>query len=141
MEECLDGPARITSKELAPIHSVKNGILVLQVGEWMPIWEKVLSFAPQGGRTAVKKNERHQRTRRPILRLLIKFTTNRLRIPEYGAPKVFIVYGRAQTFGNRSDMFDSRKPCDVMLTFKTSKKEGGREDLEERGRKRRDLEE
>ena len=27
VEECLDGPARITSKELAPIHSVKNGIL------------------------------------------------------------------------------------------------------------------
>ena len=26
MEECLDGPARITSKELAPIYSVKNGI-------------------------------------------------------------------------------------------------------------------
>ena len=26
-EEFLDGPARITSKELAPIHSVKNGIL------------------------------------------------------------------------------------------------------------------
>ena len=25
--ECLDGPARITSKELAPIHAVKNGIL------------------------------------------------------------------------------------------------------------------
>ena len=25
--ECLDGPARITSKKLAPIHSVKNGIL------------------------------------------------------------------------------------------------------------------
>ena len=25
--ECLDGPARITSKELAPIHSVKNGTL------------------------------------------------------------------------------------------------------------------
>ena len=25
--ECLDDPARITSKELAPIHSVKNGIL------------------------------------------------------------------------------------------------------------------
>ena len=27
MVECLDGPARITSKELAPIHSVKNDIL------------------------------------------------------------------------------------------------------------------
>ena len=25
--ECLDGPARITSKELAPIHSVKCGTL------------------------------------------------------------------------------------------------------------------
>ena len=25
--ECLDGPARITSKELAPIHSVKSGTL------------------------------------------------------------------------------------------------------------------
>ena len=25
--KCLDGPARITSKELAPTHSVKNGIL------------------------------------------------------------------------------------------------------------------
>ena len=27
VEECFDCPARITSKELAPVHSVKNGIL------------------------------------------------------------------------------------------------------------------
>ena len=27
VEECLDGPARITSKEFAPIHSVKSGTL------------------------------------------------------------------------------------------------------------------
>ena len=27
VEECFDCPARITSKELAPIHPVKNGIL------------------------------------------------------------------------------------------------------------------
>ena len=27
VEECLDCRARITSKELAPLHSVKNGIL------------------------------------------------------------------------------------------------------------------
>ena len=27
VEECFDCPARITSKELAPIHSVKSGIL------------------------------------------------------------------------------------------------------------------
>ena len=25
--ECLDGPARITSKELAPLHSVEKGLL------------------------------------------------------------------------------------------------------------------
>ena len=27
VEECFDGPARTASKELAPIHSVKSGIL------------------------------------------------------------------------------------------------------------------
>ena len=27
VEECFDCPARITSKEIAPLHSVKNGIL------------------------------------------------------------------------------------------------------------------
>ena len=39
--ECLDCPARITPKELAPFHSVKmasSRILVLQVREWMQIW-------------------------------------------------------------------------------------------------------
>ena len=34
--ECLDGPARITSKELAPIHSVKSGTLqtACSPGHW-----------------------------------------------------------------------------------------------------------
>ena len=27
VEKCLDGPARITSKEVAPVHSVKSGTL------------------------------------------------------------------------------------------------------------------
>ena len=43
--ECLDGPARITSKELATTHSVKSGtsiMLVLQDQEWLQIWGKVL---------------------------------------------------------------------------------------------------
>ena len=34
--ECLDGHARITSKELAPIHSVKSD------QGWLQIWGKVL---------------------------------------------------------------------------------------------------
>ena len=42
--ECFDGLARIILKELAPIHSVKkwhlSRMLVLQVREWMQIWEK-----------------------------------------------------------------------------------------------------
>ena len=39
--ERLDGLARISSKELAPIHSMKSGtlrMLVLQVQEWLQIW-------------------------------------------------------------------------------------------------------
>ena len=43
VEEWLDCPARITSKELAPVHSVKSGpsrMLVLQVQEWLQIWRK-----------------------------------------------------------------------------------------------------
>ena len=38
MVECLDGPARITSKELAPIHSVKSGTL-----------QNACSTRPRGG--------------------------------------------------------------------------------------------
>ena len=39
--ECLDDLARITSKERAPIHSVKSGTLqnaFLQDQEWLQIW-------------------------------------------------------------------------------------------------------
>ena len=40
-EKCLDGHARITSNELAPIHSVKSGTrMLLQDKEWLQIWEK-----------------------------------------------------------------------------------------------------
>ena len=49
--ECLDGLARITSKELAPLHSVESGIfrvLVLQDQEWLQIWIKVLSCTSSG---------------------------------------------------------------------------------------------
>ena len=51
VEECFDGHGRITSKELAPIHSVKNGILqnaCSRVREWMQIWWKVLLCASPG---------------------------------------------------------------------------------------------
>ena len=47
----LDCRARITSKELAPIHFVKSGtsiMLVLQVGEWLHILGKVLHCESTG---------------------------------------------------------------------------------------------
>ena len=49
--ECLDGLARITSKELAITHFVKSGtsrMLVLQDQEWLSVWGKVLIRTPSG---------------------------------------------------------------------------------------------
>ena len=51
VEECFDGPARITSKELAPIHSVKNGILQVACSTSPRMdadWGKVLFCASPG---------------------------------------------------------------------------------------------
>ena len=44
--ECLDGPARSTLKELAPIHAVR--MLVLQDQEWLQISGKVLVCTSSG---------------------------------------------------------------------------------------------
>ena len=49
--ECLDGPARITSEELAITHFVKGGtsrMLVLQDHEWLSVWGKVLICISSG---------------------------------------------------------------------------------------------
>ena len=49
--ECIDGLARITSKELAPIHSVKSGtsrVLVLQDKEWLQVRGEVLLCTSSG---------------------------------------------------------------------------------------------
>ena len=65
VEECFDCPGRITSKELATIHSVKKEAssrkLVLQDQEWlsvwgwMQIWRKVLLCASPGWWTTKQK--------------------------------------------------------------------------------------
>ena len=84
--ECLDGPARITSKELAPIHSVKSGTLqnacstsprvVADLGKsaLMRIGQDEEQPGKRskknGDKSAVamlKKNECHQRTGRPVV--------------------------------------------------------------------------
>ena len=51
VEECLDGLARITLEELAPIHSVKmasSRMLVLQDQEWLSVGERVLIRTSSG---------------------------------------------------------------------------------------------
>ena len=66
VEECLDYRARISSKELVPLHSVKSGILqnacstcprvvedlgksaLSRMSEWLQIWGKVLLRTPPG---------------------------------------------------------------------------------------------
>ena len=85
VEECLDCLARITSKELAPIHSVKNGILqnacstsrrmdadlVRRAYAHRQIEEQSSKrLKKNGDKSAVamlNKTERHQRTGRPVL--------------------------------------------------------------------------
>ena len=85
--ECFDGPARITSKELAPIHSVNSGILqhACSASRRMNgcrLWEKCSDLHRQveeqpgkrskknGDKSAVamlKKHEQHHRTGRPVV--------------------------------------------------------------------------
>ena len=86
VEECLDCHARITSKELAPIHSVKNGILQYacstsrrmdaDLGKSALTCTARLKNSPaksrkkNGDKSAVamlKRHEQHQRTGRPVL--------------------------------------------------------------------------
>ena len=107
--ECLDGPMRITSKELAPIHSVKSGTLqnacstsprvVADLGksalmriarltnslakgpkEW---WQKCSGYVEEEWAELQNGETR-------CFRSLIKCTTIGLRIPGYGAAEVFI---------------------------------------------------
>ena len=117
--ECFDCFARITSKELAPIHSVKSGTLqnacstrprvVADLGKSARMRIAKLINSPakgqkkNGDKSAVailKKHESYDRTGRPFVCSeraprtrcvqLIKYTTIGLRIPGYGAAEVFI---------------------------------------------------
>ena len=84
--ECLDGPARITSKELAPSHSVKSGILQYacstsrrmdaDLGKKCSYLHRQVEEQPgkrankNGDKSAVamlKKHEQHHRTGRPVV--------------------------------------------------------------------------
>ena len=115
MKECLDGLARITSKELAITHFVKNGIL-----------QNACSTSPRVDvdleKSALMRTARlKSSTATSLKRMVTKVqTTIRLRIPGYGAAEVFIDFSEElRTHGNQSDVFNSRKILHVTLKLDT----------------------
>ena len=119
--ESLDCPARITSKELAPIQSVKSGIL-----------QNACSTSPRMDADEEKSAHTH----------IVRLMNSRLKGPKRMMTKVqwlcwklhdnWVAYfriwsrrslhrfcGRAQTYWSQSDVFNSPKPCYVTPTFET----------------------
>ena len=114
--ECLDGPARITSKELAPVHqnACSASPRVLQM------WEEDLLCASPGWRTAQQKVQKewwqkcsgYLEERMSIIlewRDLL-YTTHQRHDNWVVHPRTWShrsfhrFYGRAQTYGNQSDV-------------------------------------
>ena len=121
MEGCFDGHARISSTELTPSHSVKNGIL-----------QNACTTRPRVVVGLGKSARKH------IARLM----NSQAKSPKRMVTKVqwpccklhdnWVAYfriwsrrslhrfcGRGQTYGNQSDVFDSLKPWYVLLTSET----------------------
>ena len=109
-------------------------MLVLQVGEWMQIWRKVLPCAWWTAKQKVQKEwwqkcsgyvEKEwavSKNRETCFgRLLIKYTTIGLRISGYGGAEVCIDFAEELTHTETNPMcsIDSLTPRYVMLTFET----------------------
>ena len=119
--ECLDGPARITLKELAPIQSVKSSILQnacstrprvvadLEKSALMLIARLMNSLA-KGLKIMVTKVQYRCWKLHNNWVAYVKIWSRR---------SLHRFCGRAQTCGNQSDVVNSLKPSYVMLTFET----------------------
>ena len=117
----LDFRARITSKEFAPLHCVQSGIL-------QNASSTSHKMDADLGKSALMCIAR-------LLNSLAKgpkkwwqkcsgYAENYTTIGEVAYFKIWSrslhrLCGRAQTYGSQSDVFDSLKPCYVMLTFET----------------------
>ena len=119
--ECLDGLARITLEELAPIHSVKSGILQYACSTSGRMDADL-------GKSALMRIARlmNRLTKGPnILVTKVQWLCWKLHDNWVAYSRIWSrrslhrFYGRAQTYGNQSDVFDSPKPWYVMLTFET----------------------
>ena len=123
VEECSDGTARITSKELAPVHSVKNGILqnlVLQVGEWMQIWGEKCSYAHrQVEEQPSKKGSKNNGDKSAVA--MLKFTRQLGCIfQDMEPPKSSSILRKSSNIRKPiPDVLNSQKLSYVMRTFET----------------------
>ena len=105
--ECLDGPARVTSKELAPIHSVINGILpeclFYKTREWLQIWGKSALLLIARLMNSPAKGLKRMVTK--VQWLCWKLHDNWVACFKiWSRPSLHRFYGRAQTYGNQSDV-------------------------------------
>ena len=80
--ECLDGHARFTSKELAPLHSVKNGIL-------QSACSTSLKMDADLGKSALMHTARLMNSPAKGLSHIENYTTMGLRISRYGVAEVY----------------------------------------------------
>ena len=122
VEECFDCPARITSMELAPIHSVKN--------EWHPP-ECLFCKSENGCRFGEKcsyahrqveeqPSKRSKRSKENGSGYAEKYTTISFRISGYGAAEVFIDFAEEFRHTETNPMcYIHKKHLYVMLTFET----------------------
>ena len=124
--ECLDGLARITSKELAPIHFVKNGTLqnacftrprvVADLGKSALTRIARLTNSPAKGLKRMVTQVQWPCSRsmsHTIERGDPLYATHQIHDNWVAYPRIWsrrsLFSGKAQTYGNRSDVFDSLK--------------------------------
>ena len=119
----LDCRARITSKELAPLHFVKSGIL-----------QNACSTSPKKNANLVKSAlMRIARLKNSLAKGLKRMVT-KLQLLHCRIHDNWVAYlkiwsrrslhrfcGRAQTYWSQSDVFNLPKPCYVTPTFETKK--------------------
>ena len=118
--ECFDCPARITSMERVPVHSVKNGIL-----------QNACSTRPRVvadlGRNSLMRIARLKNSLAKGPKMVTKVQWLCRKVHDNWVAYFRIrsrrslhrSCRRAQTYGNQSDVFNSQKPSYVMLTFET----------------------
>ena len=118
--ECLDGPARITSKELAPIHSVKNGIL-WSACSTSPKMDAILGISAAHYQVDEQPSKKSSKNGDKIAVTMLKNTRQLGGVfQDMEPPKSSsILRKRSQTYGSQSDVFNSPKPCYVTPTFET----------------------